>query len=650
MGLNRIGSNNTGGIAYALLTALLCAIAQPGLAAEPKTAVKKPLQEIALTDQADLENERRIHTVIKREVSAEKEVAGRFAGKRLTEIDPWETAFLALRKNLSIRRGDIAEQIAKQALLEAQAVFDPVLALSVAYDHSETFTREIEGELRFRRGTQFMQGRHILMGDPADPRGTQVEINQARPEGFSPSGTILASQAPITGPTKRLTYDVSLFQQLPWGATLFLTYEAIDQDRFFTNFPAFFRNNPNPRPNFVAFGSFDRPWISSLLATLVLPVPGSKNFGPYADQEVAIKLADLGKDRAYWVVEDIINTTLRDVDITYWNLVNSLLSLQITLDNRQQIGTLLEKTQGLYDRGEATTYDKAQAEAELARIQGEEERAWNNYVLASDALVRLLDKEADELLLPVGFTKALKVSFPPAPLRLEELAAAGSADNPARIASLVDVQAARIEQRRRAVRTRPDLNFVADVAVQQSNSRFGYESFEDSVANVVEPDLIQQTYSLEYLYPWGNRAVKAQHAAAKADTKKQDLLLRQTDNRIIRDINNAWAALRSADNRIAITGRNVQLAKTIYDKALQQQAERAVTEYELVLQSGRLLTAEQNHIRAQTQRKRAEARLLAALGRLPRVYAERIAQTDLDRYRLKLLSANHVLRHFGEVQ
>ena len=647
MGFNRIGSNNTGGgVAHALLTVFLCATAQPGLATEPpKTVVKKPVQEIVLTDQADLENERRIHAVIKREISTEKEVAGRFVGKRITEIDQWETAFLALRKNLSIRRGHIAEQIAKQALLEAQAVFDPVLTLSVAYDHSETFTRE-ERDLRFRRGTG---PDRILEGDPDDPRGTQVEFNQARPEGFSPSD-IVASQAPITGPTKRLTYDVSLFQQLPWGASLFLTYEAIDQKRFFTNFPAFFRNNPNPQPGFVAFGSYDRPWISSLLATLVLPVPGSRNFGPYADQEVAIKLQDLGKDRAYWVVEDIINTTLRDVDITYWDLVNSLLSLQITLNNRQQVGTLLEKTLELYNLEEVTTYDKAQAEAELARIQGEEERAWNNYVLASDALVRLLDKEADELLLPVGFTRALKTSFPPAPLRLEELTAAGPVDNPVRIANLVDVQAARIEQRRRAVRTRPDVNFTADVAVQQSNSRFGYESFEDSVANLVEPDSIQQTYSLTYLYPWGNRAVKAQHAAAKAATERQDLLLRQTDNRIIRDINNAWAALRSADSRIEITAHNVQLAKTAYDKALQQQAERAVTEYELVLQSGRLLTAEQNHILAQTRRKRAEARLLAALGRLPRVYAERIAQTDLDRYRLKLLSANHVLRHFGESQ
>lgn len=612
---------------------------------QPKTVVKNPVQEIALTDQADLENERRIHAVIKREISTEKEVAGRFVGKRITEIDQWETAFLALRKNLSIRRGHIAEQIAKQALLEAQAVFDPVLTLSVAYDHSETFTRE-ERDLRFRRGTG---PDRILEGDPDDPRGTQVEFNQARPEGFSPSD-IVASQAPITGPTERLTYDVSLFQQLPWGARLFLTYEAIDQKRFFTNFPAFFRNNPNPQPGFVAFGSYDRPWISSLLATLVLPVPSSRNFGPYADQEVAIKLQDLGKDRAYWVVEDIINTTLRDVDITYWDLVNSLLSLQITLNNRQQVGTLLEKILELYNLEEVTTYDKAQAEAELARIQGEEERAWNNYVLASDALVRLLDKEADGLLLPVGFTRALKTSFPPAPLRLEELTAAGPVDNPVRIANLVDVQAARIEQRRRAVRTRPDVTFTADVAVQQSNSRFGYESFEDSVANLVEPDSIQQTYSLTYLYPWGNRAVKAQHAAAKAATERQGLLLRQTDNRIIRDINNAWAALRSADSRIEITARNVQLAKTAYDRALQQQAERAVTEYELVLQSGRLLTAEQNHILAQTRRKRAEARLLAALGRLPRVYAERIAQTDLDRYRLKLLSANHILRHFGESQ
>ncbi|MGH6635722.1 MAG: hypothetical protein ACRED0_06145, partial [Gammaproteobacteria bacterium] len=94
--------------------------------------------------------------------------------------------------------------------------------------------------------------------------------------------------------------------------------------------------------------------------------------------------------------------------------------------------------------------------------------------------------------------------------------------------------------------------------------------------------------------------------------------------------------------------RNVQLRELAYQKALQQQQVRVVTEYEVAEQNKRLLTARLDHIRAQTDRKRAEAGVLAALGIIASTYAERSSQTEIDRHRLTLLEANGVLRHFGD--
>ncbi|MGH8655486.1 MAG: TolC family protein [Gammaproteobacteria bacterium] len=635
--------NNTGSML--LFGSLL--IAAMSLAAEGQKPLGDPMvqgrvEDIAIVDQKDMAEEQQLGALIRNELKSGKESVGRLKNKKPMRLSPRAAVLSALRKNLSIHRSQVVEEIAKAALIEAEAVFDPVLLLAFAYDRSETFDR-IERDLRFRRATTpDAQGRNILGStDPTDTRNPRAEFETPRSDRFS-STTITASRSPLTGPTESFTYDVTLFQQLPWGADLTLAYQALDQDTFFINNPLAFAGE---RSDLTSFGSYERPWVSSLLTRLILPVPGSKNFGRYAEQEVAIKLADLGKERAFWDVQSIINATLLVVDRAYWDLVNTLLGLRVTIENRGGVERLLAQTMRLFELQEATNYDKAQIEAELARVQGEEESAWDAYRVASNALVTLLDLEEDRVILPAEYSQVLAKLFP---IPQKNTIDRGGADNPDRAAASVDLRAARIEQQRRAVRTRPDINFVGEAMFRQTNQIFGYESLGESIENVVDPDTVFQTYRVEYLYPWGNRAVKARLAQAQAVTTRQSLALRATDNGIHRDLNDALVALASANERVAINEHNVQLRELAYQKALQQQQLRVVTEYEVVEQNKRLLTARLGRIQAQTDRKRAEAEVLAALGIIASTYAERSSQTKIDRHRLTLLEANRVLHHFGD--
>lgn len=609
--------------------------------AAPPQVPEEPLAEervddLALVDQESLESEREINALV-------RDAAARFGTRRLSELSIRKAALLALRRNLDIQRRYVGEDIAQAALREAEAVFNPEIFLAFNYGRSETFTR-IQRDQRVVRGTQPSGSGNILTSqeNPAvDPKQPTVVSTIPRPAGRRPT-TIVASR-PVPGvATDSFTYDAQIFQQLPWGSNLTLAYQAVDRETFFVNNPASIL-----QPGFTSVGSYDRPWVSSFIANLVLPLPGSKDFGPYAEQDVGIKLADLGRERAFWVAESAINATLRDTEVRYWDLIRTLLNLRITIENRRGIEQLLGRTQKLYALRMATNYDTAQVEAELARLQSLEESAWNAYVVASNELVRLLNLEETQVLLPVGYTQTLAYALSEWQ-DLDAVTSRGSTDNPDLAASSVDVKAARIEQERRAVRTRPDVRFTATANLIQSNGVFGYKSFGDSIDKTFDPDRIQQTYTLEYLYPWGNQAVKARLAQAEAVTTKSDLVLRGTNNSIYRDINNAQIGLSSANERVKITARNVELAALSYEKSVAQRDLGTVTEYEIVEQNRNLLNARLEHIRAKTERKQAEAQLLAAVGVLPQSYAERTAQTALDRHRLEVLAANHVLRYFGD--
>ena len=119
-------------------------------------------------------------------------------------------------------------------------------------------------------------------------------------------------------------------------------------------------------------------------------------------------------------------------------------------------------------------------------------------------------------------------------------------------------------------------------------------------------------------------------------------------NQINREINNAQAALAAAQARLKITENNLKLAQLAYDKAVDMQKDREISEYEIVNKSSDLLDAELAFIQARIEQKKAEARLLAALGRLPENFPQRTAKNELYRNRIDLLKRNKILHYFKE--
>lgn len=604
------------------------------------------VENIALTDKTLQHNEQAINALIRNEFSTLSGTSSRFIGKQLVELSQRQAALAALEKNLAIQQSGVTATIARNALLEAKAIFDPVLLLSFRYDRSERFKRT-ERDERFRPATrQDDQGRNVLgSDDPVDPRDPIAVFENPQVDRFE-STAIAASQDSLTGALETYTYNVTLDQQLPWGPRLELVYEAIEEDTFFVNNSNLLADNPNPPLDLISAGSYDRPWISILLARLALPVPGSKDFGPYAEQEVALKLAKLDTENAYWDVKTVINNTLLQVDLTYWALVNSLLNLQVIIENRKSVEELFRLTERLFAEGEATNYDKAQVNSELARIQNQAAQAWNSYVLASNALVQLLDMQADALLLPRGYSKAIREIFA---IPEDYKAAMAVRDNPEWFGAAVAIKSAQTEELARAVRTRPDISFTGEAELRQSNTVFGYANFGESLENVFDPDIITQRYGLEYRYPLGNREVKGALLEAQANTRKQELQAGLIANRIRREFLTARATFASATERAAITARQQELANLAYERAVRQQRGLTVRAYEVVDQNVQRLQARRDYIQALIERQQAEARMLAAMGKLAQVYAERTAQTKLDRYRLSLLNETGALRHFGEV-
>ncbi len=108
-----------------------------------------------LVDGETLKREREIRSLI---MEAFQDARGSADGLGLySNLVPRDLSFrqavmMVLDRNLSIERQGIAKMIADAVLAEASAVFDPVLSVSLAYNHKRTEER-IEDISRFKSGT-----------------------------------------------------------------------------------------------------------------------------------------------------------------------------------------------------------------------------------------------------------------------------------------------------------------------------------------------------------------------------------------------------------------------------------------------------------------------------------------------------------------
>ncbi len=611
------------------------------------------------TAEGVAEREKAINDVIRDAFNA-KSTAGvwqTLAGKKLVEIDPHAVALSALTKNLTIQRSHLNQGIVAAALEEARALFDPVLNLSFNYSDSRDFERKVTVS-RFHKATTHCDPPPAPNNPPecslipapiltADGKHNDfiffdnspvqfLGFDQPRAAGYRPGDVITAHPDGVTGDNEKYNADFTVTQQLPWGASINLNYETVYKVADFVN------NAGSLHPT---AGSYHRPWTVNTSLSYSIPVPGSAHYGPdAASADVQNHLARLNDERAVWDVKNVINATLLAVDLSYWNLVGAANNFYAALQNQQSVEQLLKKTEEMYQLREITDYSRAQVQAELERVRNQVEQAKNAYITASNALQPLLDGGADAVYLPIQYSVSLAAPLDvnPAQLKREQVAM-----NPLLQSQRYNVETADVLLRQSDINRQPNLTFNAGANFLQSNSVFGYHEWNSAMARVFKPDIISQNYSLQLTRQWGNVAAEAGYAQAGYNRDISELTLRSTENTLTHALSDAAVNLVSARARTDIARRNWQLVQTAYQKAVDQQRSRTVTEYEIIQQSQQLLQATNDWVNAVISAKQAEANWLAAVGELPSKYADRTAQTSAEEGRVKALLTQNIVPVFA---
>ncbi len=581
-----------------------------------------------------------------------------YRNREVVEITPATAAMMALEAGLafrgsdgagfqSLQRSELGARIAKEALIQAEAILDPTLTLTATYSEKQNFDR-VEGIIdKAKKGTVAVDtdgdgviDDHRLFLAPGGVINF-LSFDKPRPAGLYPT-TEVASESELTGPDTDYTYNFQLTQQYRPGSSFTLEFELVDKERFFIN------NAGARKAGLATFGSFGQPWTAEISGTYATPVPFMAGYGEFSGANSSITIATITRDRALDSVQQAINNTLVAVDQAYYDLTFAVMNLEIAIENRKQVERLLERTKRMFELREVTARSKSQVEAELESVKGAVEIAWNTYITASNSLNELLDADQTQMFVPVGYAGMFRNDFQ---VELQDPGKLEAENKPDFAVQQKNVAIAEVARNVAAVNAKPDMDLSISLKADQGgrNAAFGF-NFTHALENLIEPDKVSMNATLSLNRPWGNRALEANKEIARLGHEASERQLDLTRNNINRRLDDALVDYNSAKAQAAVEQRAAELAHSRYEKATGQQQRRSVTEFELVTQSRALLDANRRWIAALTAWKKAESRVLAEAGLLARHYGEKTALNEIDRQRIRLLASQQDFQYFGGTQ
>ncbi|EWY36843.1 hypothetical protein N825_23370 [Skermanella stibiiresistens SB22] len=634
-------------------------------------------------DPARLADERAVNAVVGTTRAALASTGVLFAPEATRELSPREAALAALQRNLDIKRTGLNKAVTERALVEAEAVFDPVFRLSGTGSLSRSFQRT-ERTMQYKPATQeYVRGQQIKTGNRADdiflcgemadilsqPEELQVKFlsgrmikpdsndqchvrtlpstapvaliafNQQRVAGYYPFRKEASAASP-NGQTKTYTGTLGVSQKLPWGGSVDLGLVTTYKD-------AYYVNNPDDASTRV-YGSYKRPWTSRASIGADHALPYTKNYRDGDENLLAIDVARINLDVADFVVRGTVNQILLGVETLYWTLVGSVQRLNAAAGSVAIAEDGAARMRRKMELGLASESNRGQVEAQMQRLRATRQQVFGDVLTASEALRDLLDEPGDVLILPVEYSASL--DQPPEPPSAAAVADAALQvlDSPDYLRAETAVRMALRVRQTREAQTRPDVTVSGSAQVGQSNAVFGYAGLIESLSNLISYDTVSLSIGALYRHQLGNRAAKAALAATDHDIARQTHLARQVERQIRGDYQTARMQLVSARQRIDDTRKRLDLAQDLYQRAVRLEAGGVVTAYETIERLGTLLDARLGHVQARIDARVAESRMLASVGALAERHGERTAQTAEDRQRVALLRETGGMATFGE--
>ena len=548
--------------------------------------------------------------------------------KTLTNLHVRQAAMAALMRNLTVESSRNDRARAAEAIEEAKAVFNPVFSLSIDYNETQTFRRATMGKINKKAFNPV-----DIAGIPVTQSPGVTGINyRSQAEAFGIDQEIEASEDSAEGPSRVFTYTVALDQQLPWGPKISLSNVTKEQKVFYR----------------TGFYWEDGKYSSTLTLNLNSGVPLGRGFGPYAPSDAALLLREQAEKSSDWTLRETINDVLLSTDVAYWTLVRRLEELHVNEQNLDQVRHQMERVQRLFSMRRATNYEKAEIEAKFARATVQVETARNNYVGASNDLAVLIENEVKDvqsrIYMPFAYTGSLESRLT---TNLDAAMKAARENRPDIFINRIGTKSADISLKASETAALPGITADATLKHEQNGSLFGYRDAWSSISHLNRPDFITQTYSLSYGRPWGNVAAEAGVDRSRLSVMDQDVVSRQTDQSVTREINDNLSSMGSARARHKrARAETARLEKSLEGMRRRRDIGADITLNEIILTTRSLLAARLGGVSALIDNKIAESRLLAAQGTLGMEYGARTVTNGMDKRRLDGLAAKGLLSFF----
>ncbi|UEM06130.1 TolC family protein [Skermanella rosea] len=558
------------------------------------------------------------------------------AGARTVEpIDRRTAVASGLGNNLRLAIGLTTPERAAALSREADAVFNPVLDLTIGYGRTDTEHRTRIGKAITKavNADGFNINSPFKNLPPSENEGqAQIKDMKLRP---IKGGELIELPIEATpgrtfgSPEESLNYTLQITQELPWGGTLSITDRTAQREVYYR----------------AGYYWEDGMWSTNLSGNLNMPLPFTKDFGSDNRKNAASRSAAAVAERADWDLQVLLNTVLLEIDTAYFDTVRRLEALETTVANRDMIVRQQERMDRLYALNQTTRLKKAQIDAEAARARVRVEQALSDYVAASQALSLLIGEPsvigADAIYLPVDYEDDLAQAVP---VDLETALRTARESRPDFKVDDINRVLREINEALARNQARLDLRFVASVTAGQNGTSYGYADPLESHTGIASPDSLNQSYGLGLSYPWANRSAEAGAEIARLGTQDQDYATQSLQNRVRREITERLAAVQASRARVRAGAAEVDnLATAVASLERQQALTGTVSEDELIQATRRLLSARLALTGARVEAKQAESGLLFAEGTIAGALAEQTVVSQFDRNRLSLLAdAGHL--------
>jgi len=525
----------------------------------------------------------------------------------------------SISNNLSVKRNKLKQTLALQGIKASLAGFDSLFSMSLGLSNTQRKTRMETVHRKQSATTVNEEGDHVLEVDAAiDPRNPIIFYADPRTAGNGEDSLLVANQNPISGDENRLTLDAKIVKPLSWGGQASLSFSSIKQDTYFINNPNIFTNNPNPPLELVGFGSYKKPWVSELQASMQMPVPGTRGFGKNAIKALNTQSNTIQQDLASTELRKQLDNAIQETDSLYWNLVEAALTLQAAKKNLDIAKSLEDNTQRLYERRSVSNYDLIQAKLSTERTAQALINRLSAYRQASKNLQVHLDLPSNTIMIPDDFSDVLNEAE--SEKTPEKISEETIHQHTAVKSQQLNLDLADLEKQAAMTNTRLDLTLNAQLSWRQSNAVYGYDSLGDSISAVFSPDVMSKTVGLSYQYRQGKRLSKAQVRQRIAKRAQKALLLQSAVRQQYGDIDTAKALLSANKSRQGLLAKAYVIAEKAYARAINLQKSKGIREFELAAQLSKLLAVRQSVISAKIAIKRAQTSLLAATGLLSTRY------------------------------